>query len=79
MKRERAGRPVVISGTVDAATVRRGDQVLVGGAVWTVHDIAGAPGGCRWLEFESGERMLMRPHTVFYATRSTRPRPPQGP
>ncbi|MDT0309076.1 hypothetical protein RM780_19225 [Streptomyces sp. DSM 44917] len=60
---------VVVSLTVDARSVRRGDEVMVGGVPWRVRDIVGAPAGCKWLEFESGERMLMRPYTAFYASR----------
>ncbi|MDT0310046.1 hypothetical protein RM780_24275 [Streptomyces sp. DSM 44917] len=72
--RRAAPRPrgaVVVSVTADARSVLRGDELLVGGMVWTVRDITGAPGGCKWLEFANGERMLIRPYTVFWVSRRT--------
>ncbi|MDT0306886.1 hypothetical protein RM780_07905 [Streptomyces sp. DSM 44917] len=54
---------------VDASSVRRGDEILIGGQAYAVVDMAALPRGGRRLEFASGESFTMRASTVMWATR----------
>ncbi|MGK5534368.1 hypothetical protein [Streptomyces sp. URMC 129] len=65
---------VMVSVEVDAATVRRGDQLMVGGHVCTVADMVALPQGGKRLDFASGESLTMRPVTVLWVTRCVDPR-----
>ncbi|MDT0310521.1 hypothetical protein RM780_26765 [Streptomyces sp. DSM 44917] len=64
--------------TVDASTVRLGDQILVGGQCYTVTDMTALPRGGRRLEFNGGESFTMRATTVLWATRRRPVAPPRG-
>ncbi|MDT0307387.1 hypothetical protein RM780_10475 [Streptomyces sp. DSM 44917] len=64
----------VVGVTVDAASIRQGDQLLMGGQVFTVRDIRALPRGARRLDFGSGESFTMSPATVLYAMRRVDPR-----
>ncbi|MDT0310676.1 hypothetical protein RM780_27595 [Streptomyces sp. DSM 44917] len=55
--------------TVDATSVRVGDQLLVGGQVFTVRDMTALPRGGRRLDFHDGTSYTMRRATVLYVTR----------
>ncbi|MDT0346874.1 hypothetical protein [Streptomyces litchfieldiae] len=59
---------------VDAGTVRRGDQVMVGGQAFTVADMTTLPRGGKRLHFATGETLTMRRTTVLWATRRYDPR-----
>ncbi|WP_049580377.1 hypothetical protein [Streptomyces sp. SBT349] len=67
---------VLVSVEVDATTVRRGDEIMIGGQIFTVSDLTAAPRGGKRLEFASGETFLLRPHTVLWAARRISPRRP---
>ncbi|MDT0307414.1 hypothetical protein RM780_10610 [Streptomyces sp. DSM 44917] len=54
---------------VDSSTVRRGDEILIGGQAYAVSDMVALPRGGRRLEFASGESFTMRASTVMWATR----------
>lgn len=69
MKRPGAVAAVVDQVTVDAGSVRCGDQIMVGGQVLTVRDMVALPRGGRRLEFVSGETFTMRASTVVWAAR----------
>ncbi|ARQ68516.1 hypothetical protein [Streptomyces marincola] len=69
-----AGPGVLVSVEVDAGTVRRGDQVMIGGQVFTVLDMAAMRGGARRLQFASGESLIMLRTTVLWAARRVSPR-----
>ncbi len=74
----RAGRPpvgVLVSIEIDAGTVRRGDQVMVGGQVWIVLDMMNVARGGKRLHFVGGESLTMTPTTVLWAARRINPRP----
>ncbi|MDT0307919.1 hypothetical protein RM780_13230 [Streptomyces sp. DSM 44917] len=66
----------VLGVTVDPGTVRLGDQLLVGGQVFTVRDMTALPRGGRRLDFHDGTSFTMRPTTVLYAMRAVDPRLP---
>ncbi|MDT0306950.1 hypothetical protein RM780_08230 [Streptomyces sp. DSM 44917] len=68
------GGLVPVTLVVDAGTVRRGDEILMGGQVLTVRDLRAVGRGGRFLEFASGETFTMRPSTVLWATRRVSPR-----
>ncbi|MDT0306341.1 hypothetical protein RM780_05120 [Streptomyces sp. DSM 44917] len=59
---------------VDTKSVRRGDQLLVGGQAFTVVDILGQPRGGKRLDLGDGVQLVIQPNTVLYATRTVRPR-----
>ncbi|MDT0308959.1 hypothetical protein RM780_18610 [Streptomyces sp. DSM 44917] len=65
--------------TVDARTVRLGDQLLIAGQAFTITDMTALPRGARRLRFATGETFTMLPATVLYATRLVTPRPGAGP
>ncbi|ONK13560.1 hypothetical protein [Streptomyces sp. MP131-18] len=64
---------VLVAVEIDARSVLRGDQVMVGGQAFTVSDMVTVPGGKR-LEFVSGETLTLRAHTVLWASRRITPR-----
>ncbi|RKN54954.1 hypothetical protein D7231_34925 [Streptomyces klenkii] len=64
---------IAIGVTVDIHSIRVGDQLMLGGQVFTVRDMIALRHGDRRLEFTGGESFTMRPHTVLYATRAVRP------
>ncbi|MDT0308274.1 hypothetical protein RM780_15075 [Streptomyces sp. DSM 44917] len=66
---------VSVAVTVDAKSVRRGDQLLVGGQAFTVIDILGQPRGGKRLDLGNGVQLVIQPHTVLYALRTHNPRP----
>ncbi len=65
---------VLVSVEVDARTVQRGDQIMMGGQVFTVLDMAAMRGGARRLQFTSGESLIMLRTTVLWAARRVDPR-----
>ncbi|MDT0310033.1 hypothetical protein RM780_24205 [Streptomyces sp. DSM 44917] len=77
--REEGAAAVAVPVTVDAKTVRCGDQILVGGQLFTVRDMVALPRGGRRLEFTSGEHFALRAETVLWATRLIRPAHRGGP
>ncbi|MGK5533315.1 hypothetical protein [Streptomyces sp. URMC 129] len=64
---------VLITVEIDTNTVRRGDQLLLGGHVFTVRDLTALPSGSRRLDFTTGETFIMSRTTVLWATRRVRP------
>ncbi len=71
---------VVVAVEVDVHTVRPGDQIMVGGQPFTVHDMAALGPGSKRLVFGSGESFVMTRTTVLWAARRVDPRrrPPRG-
>ncbi|WP_049577645.1 hypothetical protein [Streptomyces sp. SBT349] len=65
---------VVVSVEVDAATIRRGDQVMIGSQVFVVGDMVATHGGGKRVEFTSGESFTLRRTTVLWASRRVDPR-----
>ncbi|MDT0342342.1 hypothetical protein [Streptomyces litchfieldiae] len=73
----RAARPpvgVLVSIEVDASTVRRGDQIMVGGQALLVLDMMSLARGGKRLHFASGESLTMSSTTVLWAARRINPR-----
>ncbi|WP_159001204.1 hypothetical protein [Streptomyces sp. SBT349] len=68
----RAG--VLVSVEIDAGSVRRGDQVMIGGWPFTVRDIVALPHGRKRLDFGDGESLIMGRRTVLWAARLRNPR-----
>ncbi|WP_049572731.1 hypothetical protein [Streptomyces sp. SBT349] len=68
------GRGVLVSVEVDAGTVRLGDQLVIGGQVFTVRDMMVLPHGRKRLDFGSGESFTLRGTTVLWAARRVDPR-----
>ncbi|MDT0341526.1 hypothetical protein [Streptomyces litchfieldiae] len=62
-------RPVEIN----ADTVRRGDQLMIGGQAFTVQDMTAIRGGAKRLEFTSGDSFILRRTTVLWASRRMAP------
>ncbi|WP_326597705.1 hypothetical protein [Streptomyces sp. NBC_01803] len=60
---------VIVTVEVDASTVQRGDQLMVGGYLFTVSDMITLAQGAKRLEFTTGESFTMRPPTILWATR----------
>ncbi|ARQ71104.1 hypothetical protein [Streptomyces marincola] len=71
-------RGVLVSVEIDAATVRAGDQVVIGGQPFTVRDMTALGSGRKRLEFETGETLVMNRRTVLWAARRHDPRIPRG-
>ncbi len=69
---------VQIAVEVDAGSVRRGDQLMVGGQCFTVEDMVTMAHGSKRLLFTSGESFTMRPTTVLWASRRASPRLRRG-
>ncbi|MDT0342675.1 hypothetical protein [Streptomyces litchfieldiae] len=65
---------VVISVEVDAGTIRRGDQVVIGGQPFTVLEMTALPRGGKRLGFASGETFTMRRDTILWAAHRVDPR-----
>ncbi|RKN10457.1 hypothetical protein D7319_08455 [Streptomyces radicis] len=54
---------------ITAATVKRGDQLVVGGRPYTVCDMSALAGGGKLLHFTSGETFHMGCFTILWASR----------
>ncbi|RBM07330.1 hypothetical protein [Streptomyces sp. PT12] len=54
---------------VTAATVKRGDQLTIGGSAFTVCDMSALASGGKLLHFTSGETFHMGCFTVLWASR----------
>lgn len=65
---------VLVSVEVDAATIRRGDQLMVAGQVFIVRDMAPLPRGGKRLDFTTGESLTMLRTTILWAARRVDPR-----
>ncbi|WP_063784133.1 hypothetical protein [Streptomyces sp. SBT349] len=65
---------VVVSVEIDAGTVRRGDQLMVGGQAFTVQDMTALAGGGKRLHFGGGDSLTMTRTTVLWAARVVDPR-----
>ncbi|UCM91022.1 hypothetical protein [Streptomyces marincola] len=65
---------VLVSVEIDATTVAVGDQVMIGGQGFTVHDMAAAGSGRKRLLFTTGETFTMQRTTVLWAARRVDPR-----
>ncbi|MDT0443355.1 hypothetical protein [Streptomyces johnsoniae] len=65
---------VVVSVEIDVATVRRGDQVMVGGQAFVVSDMVNVAAGGKRLCFRGGESFTMCRTTVLWAARRVNPR-----
>ncbi|ARQ70895.1 hypothetical protein [Streptomyces marincola] len=65
---------VLVSVEVDAHTVRRGDQIMVGGQAFTVSDMTALASGRKRLTFDSGETFVLHRTTVLWAARRVDPR-----
>ncbi len=63
---------------VDATTVARGDQVMIGGRCFTVHDLTAVQRGGKRLHFATGETFTMQRTTVLWAARLVDPRLHRG-
>ncbi|MDT0342783.1 hypothetical protein [Streptomyces litchfieldiae] len=75
MTAARIRRPgVLVSLEVDAGTVQRGDQLMIGGQAFTVQDMTTIARGAKRLEFATGESFTMRPTTILWAARRIDPR-----
>ncbi|MDT0342459.1 hypothetical protein [Streptomyces litchfieldiae] len=70
----RAPSRVPVSLEVDSGTVRRGDQLMIGGASFTVSDMVTLAPGRKRLHFATGEILTMGPTTVLWAARLIDPR-----
>ncbi|MDT0441700.1 hypothetical protein [Streptomyces johnsoniae] len=68
------GTGVQVAVEVNAATVRRGDQLMIGGQVYTISDLTSMQRGVKRLHFTSGETFTLHPATVLWAARRTDPR-----
>ncbi|MDT0343975.1 hypothetical protein [Streptomyces litchfieldiae] len=66
--------PVLVSVEVDARTVQRGDQLMIGGQQFTVSDMTALGPGRKRLAFTTGEIFTMNPTTVLWAARRIDPR-----
>ncbi|MDT0341736.1 hypothetical protein [Streptomyces litchfieldiae] len=66
--------PVLVSIGVDARTVRRGDQLMIGGQAFTVSDMTALGPGRKRLRFATGEILTMNATTVLWAARRIDPR-----
>ncbi|ONK11049.1 hypothetical protein [Streptomyces sp. MP131-18] len=60
---------VLVAVEVDATTIARGDQVMVGGQTFTVTDMTAMRGGAKRLVFSSGESFVMTRTTTLWAAR----------
>ncbi|GAB2918568.1 hypothetical protein [Streptomyces mayteni] len=60
---------VLVPTEVNAATVRRGDLLTIGGKALVVRDLINLPAGGKRLAFDSGESFTMRPTTVLTVNR----------
>ncbi|MDT0344549.1 hypothetical protein [Streptomyces litchfieldiae] len=65
---------VLMAIEVDAATIRIGDQLMIGGQAFTVLDMVTMGVDVKRLHFASGETFTMRRDTVLWATRRIDPR-----
>ncbi|UCM92014.1 hypothetical protein [Streptomyces marincola] len=65
---------VLVAVEIDAATVRRGDQVMIGAQAFTVRDLLALAGGAKRLVFDSGDSFVMGSRTVLWAARRVDPR-----
>ncbi|UCM88802.1 hypothetical protein [Streptomyces marincola] len=65
---------VLVAIEIDAGTVQRGDQIMIGGQVHTVQDMVTAGRGGKRLTFASGETFTMCHTTVLWAARRVTPR-----
>ncbi len=70
----RPGAGVQVAVEVNAATVRRGDQLMIGGQVFTISDLTSMQRGAKRLHFASGETLTLQPATILWAARRTDPR-----
>ncbi len=68
------GACVLVSVEVDARSVQRGDQLIIGGQAFTVSNMTATGPGRKRLEFSTGEMFMMNPYTVLWATRRIDPR-----
>ncbi|MDT0307282.1 hypothetical protein RM780_09935 [Streptomyces sp. DSM 44917] len=59
--------------TIDPTSVRIGDQLLIGGQVFTIRNMTALPYGSRRLDFHDGTSFTMRRHTVLWAVRRRAP------
>ncbi|MDT0343071.1 hypothetical protein [Streptomyces litchfieldiae] len=66
--------PVLVSVEVNARTVLRGDQLMVGGQAFTIHDMTALGPDRKRLAFATGETLTMTPTTVLWAARHLDPR-----
>ncbi|MDT0441221.1 hypothetical protein [Streptomyces johnsoniae] len=60
---------VLVSVEVDAATIARGDQLMIGGGTFTVTDMTAMRGGAKRLVFSSGESFVRTRTTTLWAAR----------
>ncbi|MDT0347645.1 hypothetical protein [Streptomyces litchfieldiae] len=65
---------VLVSIEIDAATVRRGDQLTIDGQAFTIRDMTALARGAKRLEFTTGDTLTLRPGTVLWAARQVSPR-----
>ncbi|MDT0446663.1 hypothetical protein [Streptomyces johnsoniae] len=65
---------VLVSVEVDAATIARGDQIMIGGQTFTVTDMTALRGGAKRVVFTGGESLVMTRFTVLWAARRHNPR-----
>ncbi|UCM87476.1 hypothetical protein [Streptomyces marincola] len=59
---------------IDAGTVRRGDQLMIGGQAFVVEDMTSMAHGAKRLIFTTGETFTLRRTTVLWAARCVDPR-----
>lgn len=69
---------VLVSVEVDAATIARGDLLMVGGQAFTVVDMTAMRGGAKRIVFATGESFVMARTTVVWAARRVDPRVGRG-
>ncbi len=61
---------------IDATTARRGEQLLIGGQVFTIHTMTALRNGGKLLTFTTGEWLTLRLTNTLWATRRVSPRIP---
>ncbi|MDT0446757.1 hypothetical protein [Streptomyces johnsoniae] len=65
---------VLVSLEINAVTVRRGDQLMIGARAFTVRDLTALANGRKRLDFGAGESFTMCAGTTLWAARRIDPR-----
>ncbi|MDT0442498.1 hypothetical protein [Streptomyces johnsoniae] len=69
---------ILVSVEVDVHTVRRGDQLMVGGQPFTIRDMTALGPDRKRLTFTTGEILTMNATTILWAARHIDPRLRRG-
>ncbi|WP_077061028.1 hypothetical protein [Streptomyces sp. MP131-18] len=65
---------MLVAVEIDAHSVRRGDQLMIGGQTFTICDMTALPRNAKRLHFTGGETMTLTRTTTLWAARRTDPR-----